>query len=246
MVVRGVVVRAGSVTCALAVAMALAAGLAPAAATAAPAAHAATVTPAVAAHLGVPAGTLRAPKAPAGPSAVQITGKFPDGKVTVRAQDDPEMFRRLLGEVSWLAGATPQTKAPRVNKLGTKLTIVVFVKNAPNQTYDVYPLAAGGPRVYRPAKQPHNRKTKAGWFYGQLTMAETLRAGGVPLAEQGRTVSGGIGGGQRVNRGADLDPAADVTELLTQMRRLVLLNGAVVLTIALGLALISFLIRRKV
>jgi uncharacterized Zn-binding protein involved in type VI secretion len=236
MVVRAVVSRAVSVAGAVAVAMALSAGLAPAVAVAAPVsvAHTRTVS------------TLpRAPKAPA-PTAVQITGKFPGGKVTIRAKDDPRRFRQLLDEVSWLAGATPQAKAPRVDKLGPKFTIVVLAKDGPQHTYDVYPLAAGGPRAHRPAKQPHNRKVKAGWFYGQLTMSETLRVSGVPVADRGKTVSGGIGGGERVNRGAELDTAANVTALMTDMRRLFLLNGAVVLTIALGLALISFLIRRKV
>lgn len=258
MVVRGVIGRAASATGALAATVALVAGLTPTTASAAPPAVGrapavvtdARISTAVQAPAALPQAlgpaTRRAPKGPPKPTAVQITGKFPGGKLTVRPQDGAERFNNLLGQVSWVATTAPQTKAPRVNKLGPKFTLVVFIKQGAQQTYDVYPLAAGGPRIYRPAKQPNLVNTKAGWFYGLLGMSEALRLAGVPLPEKRDPVSGGIGGGERMSRGERIDPAAGVSQFLTDLRLLVLLSGAVALTIALGLAGISFLIRRKV
>ena len=245
MVVRGVIGRLLSAAGVLAATAALTVGLVPTAA-AAVAPAAAAVVPALAAS---PVGRVPAEPKPPRPTAVQITGKFPGGTVTVKADEDLELFQSVYGQVSWLAEATPQTTAPRVGKLGPKFTIVVLAKTTPQYTYDVYPLAAGGPRAYRPAKQPNKSRTAAGWFYGQLTMSEALRISGVPLPEKPDVVSGGIGGGETVDRDLtdeELDAAAGVSEFLGQMRRLVLLNGAVVLVIAFGLAGIAFLIRRRV
>jgi hypothetical protein len=44
----------------------------------------------------------------------------------------------------------------------------------------------------------------------------------------------------------ELDPVAGVNNFIDQMRRLVLLNGAVLVVILFGLAGISYLIRRRV
>lgn len=245
----------------VAAAMALAAGLAPAMALAAPSAAGRTPVTATETRITVageplsadrPAIVLQAPRVPAKPAkpvkpnAVQIVGKVPGGRITIRAQEDPELFANLLGQVSWLVDAAPQTKAPAPKKLGQKFTLVVLTRDNPQQTYDVYPLAAGGPRVYRPAKQPDLHRTKAGWFYGQLSMSESLRMAGAPLPEKRDSASGGIGGGERISRSQTMDPAAGVTEMLAQLHRLLLLNGAVALTIAIGLGCISYLIRRKV
>jgi hypothetical protein len=123
--------------------------------------------------------------------------------------------------------------------------LVVWGKNAPQQTYEVYPDAKGGPRAYRPAKQPTGRVT-AGWFYGRLSMSETLRESGVPLRDGVELLTGGIGGGGRVSTPEVVDYGSDVNAFVGELRQLVLLNGAVVLTIAIGLAGMSYLIRRKV
>lgn len=223
---RGVVTRAVSAAGALIVALVMMAGFAPAAAQAAP-------RPAV-------------PK-PAVPTAVQIAGKGLDGgKVVIQKKDRAELFGRLLSEVSWLSTATPQTTAPKADRLGPKYTVTVLIKDAPNQVYDLYPLAAGGPRAHRPAKQPAGKKLD-GWFYGRLTMPESLRIGGVPLEATVDVTSGGIGGGVGENVKADeIDAMASVNNFLGEMRRLFLLNGAVLVVILCGLAGIAFMIRRRV
>jgi hypothetical protein len=201
------------------------------------------VAPALAAQAG-PA--LAAPKAPPKPTAVQITGKFPGGKLTVQQAERGELFQRLLSEVNWLATAVPTASKPTPEKLGPKFTVTVFIKDKATQVYDTYPNAAGGPRAYRPAKQPTGKKT-AGWFYGRLTMSESLRLSGVPLKEKPDVVTGGIGGGIGEDVASDeLNPVEGVNEFLAEFRRLFLLNGAVLLVILLGLAGIAFLIRRKV
>ena len=118
-----------------------------------------------------PVAPAAAQAAPPKPTAVTIVGKGITGKLTVQQQERAELFQLLLSEVTWLANATPQTSAPKANKLGPKYVLTVLVKNAPHQVYELYPLAAGGPRAHRPAKQPSGKKAD-GWFYGRLTMSE--------------------------------------------------------------------------
>jgi hypothetical protein len=123
--------------------------------------------------------------------------------------------------------------------------VVVYAKDVAKQTYDLYPLAAGGPRVFRPAKQPDLRRTTAGWFFGRLNMAETLRLAGVPLPLR-PDVFGGAGGGEEIPSEAAFAPMEELAAVFAEWRRLFLLNAAVVLLIAMGLAGFSLLIRRKI
>ncbi len=231
--VQGVIARLLSATGVVVAGVVLSAGLAPAGAV-----QAATTTAGSA---------LAAPKPPPRPTAVQITGKVPGGTLTVQQAERPDLFAQLLSEVSWLATTSPTTSKPEADKLGPKFTVTVLIKDKATQTYDLYPNAAGGPRAYRPAKQPTGKKTVAGWFYGRLTMSESLRLSGAPLKEKPDVVSGGIGGGIGEDVAAEqLDPVEGVNSVLADMRRLFLLNGAVLLTILLGLGGIAFLIRRRV
>ena len=214
--VRGVMTRFMAAAGALVAAVVVTVGLAP-----------------VAAHAG--------PKA----NAITISGKgMADLKIV--AADRPEIFQLLVSEVSWLANATPQTSAPKSSKLGTRYTLTILVNDKPHQVYEMYPLASGGPRAHRPAKQPSGKKTD-GWFYGRLTMSESLRVSGVPLEARADVVNGGIGGGAGETVAAEeIDPVAQVNSYVDQMQRLFLLNGAVLVVILSGLAGIAFLIRRRV
>jgi hypothetical protein len=201
---------------------------------------------AVAAGVGlVPVAASAAPKPPR-ITAIQIAGDgLPEGKVVVAAQDRPQLFRMMLNEVSWLALARPSASTPKRATLGPKYTVTLLAKNAPQAVYDLYPLAKGGPRAHRAAKQPTGKKAD-GWFYGRLTMSESLRLSGAPLKAKPDVVTGGIGGGA----GEDVDvnqlepPTLD--EFFAQMRQLLLLNGAVLVVILCGLGGIAFLIRRRV
>jgi len=196
--------------------------------------------------LGAAGPALAAPKAPAKPTSIQIKGKDIPGTLIVDPSDGARLFDTLLAEVNWMSTTKPQTTAPKADKLGPKYTLTVLVKTAPQQIYDLYPEAAGGPRAHRPAAQPGGAKAD-GWFYGRLTMGETLRLSGVPLQAKPDVVPGGIGGGVGENiKVDDLDPVAGVNGFLGRMRDLILLNGAVLIVILFGLAGMSFLIRRKI
>jgi hypothetical protein len=188
---------------------------------------------------------LDAPKH-SGPTSAQIAGKgIADGKLVIQQAERPELFQMLMSEVSWLANATPQTTPPTAKKLGPRYTVTLYTKNTAQQTYDLYPLASGGPRAHRPAKQPSGKKVD-GWFYGRLTMSETLRFSGVPLAAKPDVVNGGIGGGVADDVSTKIDPVEKVNTFLADLRRLFLLNGAVLVVILFGLGGISYLIRRRV
>ncbi|MGI5214156.1 hypothetical protein [Plantactinospora sp. CA-290183] len=184
------------------------------------------------------------PAAKPRPTLITLTGTDLAAPRAVRLDADPELFAAVLDQVSWLQGSG-HTTAPKAADLGPKYTVVVHVGDAAKQSYDLYPLAKGGPRAFRPAKQPGGRKTSAAWFFGRLTMAETLRAAGAPLPEQASTVHGGVGGGERVIPDETLGSGEDVDRLLGELRRLMLLNGAVLLSITVGLAGIALLVRRR-
>jgi hypothetical protein len=181
----------------------------------------------------------------AGPNAITISGPGIAEVLTVRASERPDQFAALLGEVNWLSSRPSLTRSPDAGKLGSQYVLILFTGDKPTRRFEVYPLAAGGPRVFRPANQPDKHRTTAGWFYGRLSVPDTLRNAGVPLPGTMSTVTnGGIGGGEVAEK--PFDPNSDLTSLLTQWRQFLLLNGAVVVVIALGLAGTSLLVRRRV
>ncbi|WBB67064.1 hypothetical protein [Micromonospora sp. WMMD812] len=194
-----------------------------------------------AALVGLAGPAQAAPKPPPG---VDITGAGLAEPLRLRSDAQPAHVNALIDQVSFL-GRTGSPSGPKAADLGPKYTIVVLAGDTPKQTYDLYPKAAGGPRVYRPAKQPDSRKTSAGWFLGRLSMSETLRTAGVPLERQYDTVSGGVGGGERVIPEDSLNPGRDIDQALGELQRLLLLNVAVMLVITTGLAGIALLIRRR-
>ncbi|MFD0787923.1 hypothetical protein ACFQZ8_28785, partial [Micromonospora azadirachtae] len=183
-----------------------------------------------------------APKPP--PPGVDVTGVGLSEPLRLRADTQPTQVSAVIDQVNFLA-RTGAATGPKAADLGPKYTVVVLAGDKPKQTYDLYPKAVGGPRIYRPAKQPDARKTQAGWFLGRLSMSETLRTAGVPLEREYDTVSGGVGGGERVIPEDSLNPAKDIDRALGDLQRLLLLNVAVVLIITSGLAGIALLIRRR-
>jgi hypothetical protein len=117
--------------------------------------------------------------AAAGPTAVRLEGPgFPG--LSVGIASDPELFHDLVAQVAWVSSRPGEAPAPRAEALGPGYRLVVFVDGTPHQTYDLYPLAVGGPRVFRPAAQP-NRLVAEAWFFGRLSMPDVLARAGVPL-----------------------------------------------------------------
>lgn len=201
---------------------------------------------AAAAGLGLLLGAPAHAAAPnTAPSEISIAGEGIASPILLSARDTADLFEAMLSEVSYLATEKGVAASPKADKLGPKYTVVVLVNNVAKQTYDLYPLATGGPRAFRPAAQPDKRKVTAGWFYGRLTMPSTMRAVGVPIAG-GPTYQppGGAGGGGTV--AGTKAAAPDIDEVMGEWRRVVALNGAIVILIAVGLFGIAFLIRRKV
>jgi hypothetical protein len=188
-------------------------------------------------------GAAQAAPKPA-PAGVEITGEGLAEPLRLRADTDAAHVTAVIDQVNWF-GVEGATSGPKAADLGPKYTVVVLAGDQPKQTFDLYPLAKGGPRAFRPAKQPVATKSRAGWFLGRLNMSETLRTAGVPLPRQIETVSGGVGGGERMIPEEALDPGRDIDQALGELRRLLLLNAGVVIVITMGLAGIALLIRRR-
>ncbi|MFY1672442.1 hypothetical protein ACN27G_21150 [Plantactinospora sp. WMMB334] len=203
----------------------------------------ATLLIAAGSWLGI-AGAAHA-KPAAKPTSVVISSKSLPDELTVTVEDDAELFAALLDQVGFVKSGHGNTGAPKTADLGPKYTLVVHVGDAAKQSYDLYPLAKGGPRVYRPARQPDKTRPGAAWFFGRLTMSETLLAAGAPLPEQQTTLHGGIGGGERVIPDEAIGTGDEVDRLFGELRQLMLLNGAVLVAITLGLAGIALLVRRR-
>lgn len=180
-----------------------------------------------------------------GPNLITISGDGLSEPVEVDVAEQPELFAALHSEVDWLVRRPSQGGKPKdEDTLGPRYELIVHVDGKPRHRFNLYPLAEGGPRAHRPAKQPGDRKTTAGWFYGRLTMPDTLASAGAPV--YGEMDTGGVGGGA-----SGPEPSASATrsavsrvveEWWTGMR----LAGAVTAVLALGVAVTAFAIRRKV
>ncbi|MEV0271988.1 MAG: hypothetical protein HOV71_28115 [Hamadaea sp.] len=193
---------------------------------------------------GLLAPSAQAAPAPA-PNQITIVGEGLPTPLTIAAKDTPDQFEAMLGEVDFLATGVAVASSPKADKLGPKYTVTLSVDGIGKSQYDLYPLAAGGPRAFRPAAQPDKRKTTAGWFYGRLTMPSTMRSVGVPLGG-GTTYQPPAGGGGGGVSTQTKHATSDISEVMGEWRRVVALNGAIVIVIAMGLFGIAFLIRRKV
>ncbi|MFJ8578457.1 hypothetical protein [Micromonospora sp. NPDC093277] len=195
--------------------------------------------------LAGPTAAHAAPKPKPPVAGVDITGDQLDEPLRLRADTHPGEVNAILDQVDWL-GRTGQQRGPQAADLGPKYTVVVLAGDAPKNTYDLFPLAKGGPRIYRPAKQPDRSKVLAGWFFGRLNMSEALRSVGAPLERQFDTISGGVGGGgKRVIPDDSLVPGKDLDATMNELQRLLLLNVGVMVVITAGLAGIALLIRRR-
>ncbi|WP_290861459.1 hypothetical protein [Hamadaea sp.] len=194
---------------------------------------------------GLLATPAQAAPAAAPPNQITIIGEGLAQPMNISAKDQPNEFESMLGEVDYLATSTSVASAPKADKLGPKYTVTLSVDGIGKSQYDLYPLAAGGPRAFRPAAQPDRRKTTAGWFYGRLTMPSTMRGIGVPLGG-GTTFQPPVGGGGGGVASQTKNATAGIGEVMGEWRRVVALNGAIVIVIAMGLFGIAFLIRRKV
>ncbi|GIH08134.1 hypothetical protein Rhe02_62010 [Rhizocola hellebori] len=190
-----------------------------------------------AAAFGAPAPT----PSPAPPvKTIQITGTSLANPITVSSQRDPARQDALRSELTLFAtqAGTAATLPPE--KLGPKFTVVLSTDGKATEQYDLYPLATGGPRAYRPAEQPDKRQVGEAWFYGRISMPGALQAVGVPLQGLPADLGGGGGGA------APPTDAPDIGRMLGDWRNFMGLNIAVIIVVAAGVFALAYVLRRQV
>jgi hypothetical protein len=192
-----------------------------------------------------PAWALTAPTPSAQPvlKAVEISGEGLEHPIVLFSDRHAQRHNALRAEVDWLANRGAPNPAPVSKNPGPKFVVTLFTGDQATERYDLYPMAEGGPRVFRPADQPDKRKVGEAWFYGRLSMPTSLLGAGIPLA--GVTpdaVAGGQAGG--LNPGESESP--DLRGLLGEWSRFMGLNVAAIIILAAGVFAIAYLIRKKV
>lgn len=166
--------------------------------------------------------------------------------VTVSEAERPEQYALLRDEVEWLASREPDTSAPGEDERHRAYTAVLYTEDEPRHRFVLYPLADGGPRVHRPAEQPGDREVDEGWFFGRLSLPETLREVGVRLdATDPVTGQGGVGGEGPPTPEASASPESDPLAFLAEWREGMLLTAGVTVAVLLGTASVAFLMRRE-
>jgi hypothetical protein len=164
--------------------------------------------------------------------------------LVVRAAEQPELCAALYDEVGWLVGRDGDAAEPDPDTLGPQYTLVVNVEDEARHRFHLFPLAQGGPRAFRPVEQPGDRTAEEGWFYGRLSMPDTLRSAGAPLT--GDPATGGGGGGQLPAPGESEPPDPNLLGFLDEWRQGMLLTAAGTVAVVAGLAGVAYLIRRTV
>jgi hypothetical protein len=190
---------------------------------------------AVGAAVTVVLGVADPARANDGPTAVAIAGPGLSAPIALHEDGEPELFKRLLHQVSWMAGRGGDPMQPDPATLGPKYVLTVLSNDKPVQTYEVYPRAQGGPKAFRPAAQPQGKVTEA-WFYVSMSVPELLHAAGVPLTDR-------MGVGLEYQDPAGYIPAATSTDIRplssltqavrTQRQTLVIWAGSALLVLAL-------------
>lgn len=195
----------------------------------------------------MPAAALAAPKPSPSPSPsprepvhiVHITGDGLPGTIELNSVRDKQREALVRAEVDWLASGEPTTTGLLFYQLGPKFTVVLLDDDKPYLTFDLYPTAQGGPRVFRPAKQPDARQVSEGWFFGRLSMAASLYAAGVPMSDVPAN-PGGEGGG------APATETPDLPSMLGSWRDFMWLNIAVGIIVAAGVFALAYVLRQRV
>ncbi len=167
------------------------------------------------------------------PTLITIAGDSLAKPINVSADARPDVFAALLKQLGWMQGATGTPMKIDQQKLGPKFTVTVAGAGGAEQLYDVYPVAAGGPRAFRPAAQPLGKSSDA-WFFVAVGLPDLLTAAGVDLGEalvadpgmEPLTADESTGHGVDVKAlGAQLQLAL-ATSVLTSVGALVVLFGA--------------------
>lgn len=165
--------------------------------------------------------------------------------LVVLASERPTICAELHAEVGWLVNRRGDAPEPDPETLGPQYEMVVHVEGEERWRFELYPLATGGPRVFRPAEQPGDREVRAAWFYARLTLPETLAAAGAPLDGNPMPPGGGIGGEEAAQEETST-PEAGPLAFVDEWREGVLLTVAMTVALLVGLGGVAYLIRNKV
>jgi hypothetical protein len=201
----------------------------------------------VAAFMAMPGAAHAAPKPSPSPTpsprepvhSVHITGDGLPGTIELNSVRDKQREAAVRSEVDWLATVAGNTTALLFYQLGPKYTVVLLNDDKAYLTFDLYPMAQGGPRVYRPSTQPDGHEVAEGWLYGRLSMPATLYAAGVPLNDV-PVNPGGEGGG------APASEAPDLPGMLGSWRDFMGLNIAIGIIVAAGVFALAYVLRQRV
>jgi hypothetical protein len=176
---------------------------------------------------------------------ITISGGTLAEPLVVLASEQPTLCADLHAEVRWLVNRRADAPEPDPETLGPQYVMVVHVEGEERHRFELYPLAAGGPRVFRPAEQPGDRSVRNAWFYARLTLPETLAAAGAPLDGNPMPPGGGVGGGEPAVEETS-SPEAGPLAFVDEWREGVLLTVAMTVALLVGLGGIAYLIRNKV
>lgn len=171
---------------------------------------------------------------------VEISGEGLPSALMLSSDKHAQRQDAMRREVEWLAAKAPVTGPLPPEQLGPKYTVVLLTMGQPTDRFEVYPLALGGPRVFRPADQP-GRQVAEGWFYGRLSLPTSLLSAGVPL--EGVTPEPGVGG---QGGGLPASQPPDVGALIGDWSRFMGLNVAAIIIIASGVFGLAYVVRRRI
>lgn len=191
----------------------------------------------------LPSAAFAAPTPSASPppvKSVQITGAGLANPITISSERDPARQEALRSELTFFANQGGTSQVPAPEKLGPKFTVVLSTDGKATEQYDLYPLADGGPRAYRPAEQPDKRQVGEAWFYGRISMPSALQTAGISLQGLPAELGGGGGGA------AAPTDAPDIGRMLGDWRNFMGLNIAVIIVVAAGVFALAYVLRRQV
>ncbi|WP_117212967.1 hypothetical protein [Allorhizocola rhizosphaerae] len=188
----------------------------------------------------VAAAPTPSPSAPPIVDFVEISGDALATPIVLSSDKHAQRQDVMRREVKWLIDKTPVTGPPPPEQLGPKYTVVLLTMGQATDRFEVYPMAVGGPRVFRPADQP-GRQVAEGWFYGRLSLPTSLLAAGVPL--EGVTPEPGMGG---QGGGLPASQPPDVGAMIGDWSRFMGLNVAAIIIIASGVFGLAYVVRRRI
>src|SRR5690606_22410908 len=103
-----------------------------------------------------------------------LTGADLPEPLEFTAEEHPTQYADVERELAWLLSRRSDSPEPDPDTLGPEYELIWY-RGERGYRFFLYPLAQGGPRVFRPAEQPDDRTVRAAWYFARLTLPDTLR-----------------------------------------------------------------------